>query len=279
MSGSAIDLGWLAGLLLLGVAALVRVPNLETDLGAARVPPRVALWLPYVPLLLASAVGTVYLLPSPGSAPVLGVALLLVSAVLVRQFLVVSENRRLLVMMADQALHDPLTGLANRTLFHDRLTHALQSRNRDPRALAVLVLDLDDFKLVNDSLGHQAGDTLLIGVAERILGCLRTSDTVARLGGDEFAILIEGADPPSVVANRVIDIFDEPFTLDGQELLIRPSVGLAVASTEDPGVSADGLLKQADVAMYSAKRAAAGEVHTYTPDMQLSDIGELDLSR
>jgi len=77
----------------------------------------------------------------------------------------------------------------------------------------------------------------------------------------------------------VIDIFDEPFTLDGQELLIRPSVGLAVASTEDPGVSADGLLKQADVAMYSAKRAAAGEVHTYTPDMQLSDIGELDLSR
>jgi len=199
--------------------------------------------------------------------------------VLVRQFLVVSENRRLLVMMADQALHDPLTGLANRTLFHDRLTHALQSRNRDRRALAVLVLDLDDFKLVNDSLGHQAGDTLLIGVAERILGCLRTSDTVARLGGDEFAILIEGADPPSVVANRVIDIFDEPFTLDGQELLIRPSVGLAVASTEDPGVSADGLLKQADVAMYSAKRAAAGEVHTYTPDMQLSDIGELDLSR
>ncbi len=280
VSGSAIDLGWLAGLLLLGVAALVRVPTLETDLGAARVPPRVALWLPYVPLLLASVVGTVYLLPRPGSAPVLGVGLLLVSAVLVRQFLVVGENRRLLVMVADQALHDPLTGLANRTLFHDRLTHALQSRNRDPRALAVLLLDLDDFKLVNDSLGHQAGDALLIGVAERILGCLRTSDTVARLGGDEFAILIEGgADSPSVVANRVIDIFDEPFTIDGQELLIRPSVGLAVAAAEDPGVSADGLLKQADVAMYSAKRAAAGGVHTFTPDMQLINIKELDLPR
>jgi len=232
------------------------------------------LWLPYVPLLLASVVGTVYLLPSPGSAPVLGVALLLVSAVLVRQFLVVGENRRLLVMVADQALRDPLTGLANRTLFHDRLTHALQSRNRDPRALAVLLLDLDDFKLVNDSLGHQAGDALLIGVGERILGCLRTGDTVGRLGGDEFAILIEGADPPSVVANRVIDIFDEPFTIDGQELLIRPSVGLTVASAEDPGVSADGLLKQADVAMYSAKRAAAGGVHNFTPDMQLSAAAE-----
>lgn len=113
----------------------------------------------------------------------LGVALLLVSAVLVRQFLVVGENRRLLVMVADQALRDPLTGLANRALFHDRLTHALQSRNRDPRALAVLLLDLDDFKLVNDSLGHQAGDALLIGVAERILGCLRISDTVGRGAG------------------------------------------------------------------------------------------------
>jgi len=279
VSGSAIDLGWLAGLLLLGVAALVEVPNLETHLGAARVPTWVELWLPYVPLLLATVVGTVYLLPSPGSAPVLGVALLLVSAVLVRQFLVVGENRRLLVMVADQALRDPLTGLANRAWFHDRLTHALQSRNRDPRALAVLVLDLDEFKRVNDSLGHQAGDALLIGVGERILGCLRTGDRVGRLGGDEFAILIEGADPPSVVANRVIDIFDEPFTIDGRELLIRPSVGLAVASAEDPGVTADALLNQADVAMYSAKCAAAGGVHKFTPDMRMSDVKELDLRR
>jgi len=279
VSGSAIDLGWLAGLLLLGVAALVRVPNLEADLEAARVPSRVALWLPNVPLLLAGVVGTVYLLPSPGSIPVLGVALLLVSAVLVRQFLVVGENRRLLVMVADQALRDPLTGLANRTLFHDRLTHALKSRNRDPRALAVLLLDLNDFKLVNDSLGHQAGDALLIGVADRILGCLRTSDTVGRLGGDEFAILIERDDSPSVVANRVIDTFDEPFTIDGQQLLIRPSVGLAIASAEIPDVSADGLLKQADVAMYSAKRAAAGGVHTFTPGMQMINSKELDRPR
>jgi diguanylate cyclase len=280
VSGSVIDLGWLAGLLLLGVAALVRVRTLETGLGAARVLPRVALWLPYVPLLLASVVGTVYLLPSPGSAPVLGVSLLLVGAVLVRQFLVVGENQRLLVTVADQALRDPLTGLANRVLFHDRLTHAVQLRDRDPRAVAVLSLDLDHFKLVNDSLGHPAGDAMLIGVAERILGCVRTGDTVARLGGDEFAILIEdGADPPAVVAHRVVTIFDGPFTIDGQELLIRPSVGLAVASAEDPGVSADELLKQADVAMYSAKRARTGGVHTFTPDMHLIDLNELNLPR
>ena len=279
VSGSAIDLGWLAGLLLLGAAALVGVPDLESDLGAARVPSRVALWLPYAPLLLASVVGAAYLLPSPGSAPVLGGALLLVSAMLVRQFLVVNENRRLLLMVADQALRDPLTGLANRALFDDRLTHALQSQNRDPRAVAVVVLDLDDFKLVNDSLGHHAGDALLVGVAERISGCLRSGDTVGRVGGDEFAILIHGNDPPAEVANRVIDVFDAPFTIDGQEVFIRPSVGLAVASAEDPVVSADGLRKQADVAMYSAKRTAAGGVHTFTPGMKLINDRELDLPR
>ena len=120
----------------------------------------------------------------------------------------------------------------------------------------MLSLDLDDFKLVNDSLGHPAGDALLIRIAERLVGCVRTGDTVARLGGDEFAILIErGGHPPLLAAHRVVASFDEPFVIDGHELLIRPSVGLAVASAEDPGVSADGLLKQADVAMYSAKRA------------------------
>jgi len=195
-------------------------------------------------------------------------ALLLVSAVLVRQFLMVAENRRLLVALADQALRDPLTGLANRALFYDRLTHAVQLRHRDPKALAVLSLDLDGFKLVNDSLGHAAGDALLIGVAQRILGCVRTGDTVGRLGGDEFAILLEGgAEPPLRVANRVIDTFDEPFIIDGKDISIRPSVGLALAAAEDPGVSVDQLLKQADMAMYSAKRAATGTVHTYAADM------------
>jgi len=120
-SGSLIDLGWVAGLLVLGVAALVGCRAPQTDLEVAHVPARMAVWLPYVPLLLASVVGTVYFLPRPGSGPVLGVALMLVSAVLVRQFLVVGENRRLLLALADQALRDPLTGLANRALFHDRL--------------------------------------------------------------------------------------------------------------------------------------------------------------
>ena len=267
VTGGVVDLGWLAGLLLLGVAAMVGIPIGETDAAAPPAPPRVE-WLPYAVLLLASVVGTVYLLPRPGSAPVLGMALLLVSAMLVRQFLVVAENRRLLVALAERALRDPLTGLANRALFYDRLTHALQLRRRDPRALAVLSLDLDGFKLVNDSLGHAAGDALLIVVAQRILGCVRTGDTVGRLGGDEFAILLEGgAEPPLTVANRLIDTFEEPFVIDGQHVAIRPSVGLAVAAPDDLGLSVDRLLKQADMAMYSAKRAATGAVHIFAAEM------------
>lgn len=268
LSGNVIDLGWLAGLLLLGVAAMVGVPTLETDSMAARVPPWVALWLPYAVLLLASVVGTVYLLPRPGSAPVLGMALLLVSAILIRQFLVVAENRQLMVALADQASHDPLTGLANRALFYDRLSHAVQLRQRKPKTLAVLSLDLDGFKLVNDSLGHGAGDALLIEFARRISGCVRTGDTVSRLGGDEFAILVEDcADSPLEIANRVIDAVDEPFIIDGQDVSIQVSVGLALAAAEDSAVSVAQLLKHADTAMYSVKQAATGTVQTYTADM------------
>ncbi len=108
-------------------------------------------------------------------------------------------------MVADQALRDPLTGLANRVLFNDRLTHAMQLHQRDHQSVAVLSLDLDDFKLVNDSLGHPAGDALLVLAAERLLGCVRTSDTVARLGGDEFAVLMEGKpEHARLIAHRVV---------------------------------------------------------------------------
>src|SRR3954454_14647726 len=117
---------------------------------------------------------------------------LLMIVVLARHFIVVGKIRRLLVTAADQALRDPLTGLANRALFHDRLTHAMQLHQRDNQSVAVLSLDLDDFKMVNDNLGHPAGDALLVLAAERILGCVRASDTVARLGGDEYALLLEG---------------------------------------------------------------------------------------
>ena len=108
----------------------------------------------------------------------------------------VSERRRLEEQLIHQAFHDPLTGLANRALFRDRVSHALALAQRRGTPVTVLFLDLDDFKTVNDSLGHAEGDRLLIAAAERFLACARSADTVARLGGDEFAILIEGADGP-----------------------------------------------------------------------------------
>lgn len=204
---------------------------------------------------------------------------LLMIAVLARHFIVVGKIRRLLLMAADQALRDPLTGLANRALFHDRLTHAMQLHQRDNQSVAVLSLDLDDFKMVNDNLGHPAGDALLVLAAERILGCVRASDTVARLGGDEFAVLLEGrADDSQLVAHRVVQAFEAPFLLDGHDLLVRPSVGLAVAADKGSDASPDALLKQADVAMYSAKRSRTSGVHSFSPDMYLVDPDDAGLA-
>lgn len=277
---SLIDLGWVAGLLLIGVAALIsRAAKPTTDAPARQVPSWVSVWLPYVPALLATAIIVPTFKAVPGLGPIIFTSTLLIAAVLVRQFIVVGENRRLLATVADQALHDPLTGLANRALFNDRLTHAVQLHQRDEQSVAVLSLDLDDFKLVNDSMGHPAGDALLVLIAERLLVCVRTSDTVARLGGDEFAVLMEGkSEHARLIAHRVVQAFDDTFDIEGHDLLIRPSVGLAVAAADEPDISAAALLKQADVAMYSAKRSRTAGVHTFTPDMHIIEPNELELS-
>ena len=203
---------------------------------------------------------------------------LIMVAVCCRQSVAAWENRRLLAAAADQALRDPLTGLANRTLFHDRLTHAMMLRQRDDRSVAVVSVDLDDFKLVNDSLGHPAADTILISVGERITACVRPGDTVARLGGDEFALLLEGrADHSYLVAGRVVEAFDQPFVIDGEKMLLRPSVGIAVASSDEPDLAPEALMKRADMAMYAAKRSRSSGLHSFSPDMALAgpDVMEL----
>ena len=216
--------------------------------------------------------------PSP---PLLVAALVLVFAVLIRQFIVADENRRLLVAVAEQAFRDPLTGLANRALFLDRLTHAVAMQIRDGRTVSVLSVDLDDFKLVNDSLGHPAGDALLVEAAERIGACVAAGDTVARLGGDEFAVLVEdGPVAPLVIGDRLAEVFDAPFVLDGHEVHVRPSIGVASRTPDaDVDTGPETLLKHADVAMYSAKRSQHGGVHAYTADMDLIDVGEIDPPR
>ena len=226
--GGLTDVGYLAALLTLGMAALVSRWEPHKEEAESRLPSGPSLWLPYAPVVVAAIVCTPRYLFDPGLTAIFISSSLLMTAVMARQFVVVRQNRRLLETVADQALRDPLTGLANRVLFHDRLTHALQLHLRDDQSVAVLSLDLDNFKLVNDDLGHPAGDALLIQVAQRIVGCVRTGDTVARLGGDEFAVLMEGrAHQSRLIAHRVVQAFDERFTVDGHDLLIRPSVGLA----------------------------------------------------
>jgi diguanylate cyclase (GGDEF)-like protein len=157
--------------------------------------------------------------------------------------------------LAHQAFHDSLTELPNRALFADRLEHALERTNRRKAAVAVLFLDLDDFKPINDSFGHDAGDQLLMAVAQRIKACVRPEDTVARLGGDEFTVLLEDiADVryAIAVAERIEASLDEPFMVEGQEATVTASIGIAVSTGRES--SPDDLVRDSDSAMYLAKR-------------------------
>jgi diguanylate cyclase (GGDEF)-like protein/PAS domain S-box-containing protein len=179
----------------------------------------------------------------------------------------VSERKRLEEQLTHQAFHDPLTGLANRALFRDRVSHALALAHRQGHPITVLFLDLDDFKKVNDSLGHAEGDRLLIAASERFLSCARTADTVARLGGDEFAILIEhvaGSDGRTGLLERLSAAMAHPFSLSGNQIQVTASIGVATASGDE---TADDLLRNADVAMYAAKRRGKGRSETYESRM------------
>ncbi len=160
--------------------------------------------------------------------------------------------------LAHRAAHDPLTGLPNRILFRDRLEHALRAAKRHRGKLAVLLIDLDRFKPVNDALGHQAGDRLLQQVSTRMRGCFREADTVARIGGDEFAVVLDKEGPEGAVAaaRKLLDTVSTAFEIDGATCSIGFSVGIAIFPADS--TSADGLLRRADVAMYQAKRAQSG---------------------
>ncbi|HVL03996.1 MAG TPA: diguanylate cyclase, partial [Acidimicrobiales bacterium] len=164
----------------------------------------------------------------------------------------VSERVALEVELRSQALHDPLTGLANRKLFTDRVENALARRAREQRAVAVAFLDIDDFKSINDTMGHASGDVLLSEVGRRLHLCVRPGDTVGRFGGDEFALLLEGtgAEGVEAVGHRLMHELGQPFRLLDQEVLVRASVGLAVAEGHE---TTEELLSGADTAMYMAK--------------------------
>ncbi|MEO8287927.1 MAG: PAS domain S-box protein [Chloroflexota bacterium] len=177
----------------------------------------------------------------------------------------ITERKLLEQELTYQAFHDGLTGLPNRALFMDRLGQALARATRAHESVAVLFLDLDNFKVVNDSLGHKVGDYLLVSMGKRLLGCVRAADTVARLGGDEFTLLIENVcsvDDAIALAHRIADVLVAPFNLDGRDVFVNTSIGIAVSSG---GERPDDILRNADLAMYSAKNSGKARYAVYEP--------------
>jgi len=192
----------------------------------------------------------------------------------------VTDRKRLESQLQHDAFHDSLTGLANRALFSDRVTHALarSGKGRRRRRTAVLFIDLDDFKVVNDSLGHMAGDALLTGVAQRVSACVRESNTAARLGGDEFGILLDEATRESAkeVAERILESLRQPIPLADRQIFVEASIGIALNEGRD-SISAEELLRNADAAMYTAKARGKGQVAFYEATMHASALRRLEL--
>jgi diguanylate cyclase (GGDEF)-like protein len=177
-----------------------------------------------------------------------------------------------------QAFHDSLTGLASRALFLDRLDHALARAAREGTRLAVLFVDLDRFKNVNDSLGHPAGDSLLVGVAERLRGCLSADDTAARLGGDEFAVVVEAVfdeERATRTARQIIDRLRAPFVINGSEAFVDASIGIAFNNEGE--LDGQSLIRNADLAMYQAKKNGKGHYEIFKPAMRSMFLGTVAL--
>jgi diguanylate cyclase (GGDEF)-like protein/PAS domain S-box-containing protein len=189
----------------------------------------------------------------------------------------IQERKTLESQLTHQAFHDPLTKLANRALLSDRVSHAQARNQRGMRPCSVLLLDLDDFKAINDTFGHVAGDEVLVETARRIQGCIRAGDTAARLGGDEFALLLEDTPDPATareVADRLSAALRAPIVLQGTEVFLSASTGIAIGV---PGEAEGELLRNADVALYIAKEKGKGGFEVFEPGMRAAVVERLEL--
>jgi len=287
-SGNLIDTAWVGGFLLVGLAALWATDR-RVEPPRSRRMMRGQLVLPYVPLAVALVTAIVlYIVDGTVGLFLYVNGAVLVLLVVVRQLVMLRDNlvlnRRLAATVDDLrgreqqlrelAFHDQLTGLANRALFYDRVEHAITRQPRDRALLAVLYIDLDGFKPLNDSLGHAAGDAMLVAVGQRLQACVRRGDTVARLGGDEFAVLLEDVANKSdaaIMAARITDLLSAPLTIDGRQARVSASVGVAL---HEAGTGHVGeLLRDADIAMYGAKLQGKGRYVVFEPRMRTGIAG------
>jgi diguanylate cyclase (GGDEF)-like protein len=271
-SASIIDPGWFIGFLLIALAGW-RMYRTGASTETRHDGPRLVM-LPYVPLAAAILTSTVLQVTQGSLSTFLYVLLMiLVVCVVLRQLVTLRENltlTRRLAMTVDElrqtegelrrlAYHDPLTGLANRALLQECTERAVAMQRVERSSLGIVYVDLDDFKPVNDRLGHAAGDALLVMAAERMRGCTRASDTVARLGGDEFVVLLPGLTAEAdaeILGRRLVDELSRPFVIGDQSVQIGASVGVAV---QPAGVVGDPL-READIAMYNAKFSGKNSV-------------------
>lgn len=301
-AGSFIDSTWLINYVLIGVAALhpsmARVRALERQVPRGRMS-----WMPIL-VLAGFSTPTLLLVESLSGAdadvPVLA-SLSLVLACLVtarmswlfgsmrkqaRQLTARTESLQLALVERDnlaadlrhQAFHDNLTGLANRALLHDRIEHALARSEREYEMISLILIDLDGFKNVNDSLGHKAGDSLLITVADRMSAMVRPGDTVARLGGDEFAVLMESVGDHSdtiAVADRLVAALREPCEVDDHSIALSASAGITFGTSEK---STEQLLSESDAAMYEAKACGKNRHEVFEPWMRSRVVERLQVT-
>jgi diguanylate cyclase (GGDEF)-like protein/PAS domain S-box-containing protein len=191
----------------------------------------------------------------------------------------ISERKAFEQQLEHQAFHDPVTSLANRALFNERVRHALARSRREQAGVGVIFLDIDDFKTINDSLGHAAGDQVLLEVAKRLATSIRVADTAARFGGDEFAILLEhnaGLPEAAEIAERIVELLRTPLHLEGKEIIVQASLGISLVGPES-SVDSDELIRNADAAMYIAKRDGKHSYRLFEPGMHADVLARLEL--